>query len=216
MVMSSNGFSRFPQSQMPADEWRTFLLEFLYGLLTIAWYLLAFAERFTFRGLTRLEECALFSSDDPSKNRGGRSVSCDESKSSIGLQFNETHASCYVFESLTSLQQRSSLSTFNLSYDARENTTSRPSAWEQFLLSAGVPEGSCASLVAGSTGKGSAIRSWVQENYTRRYVPEDILEALGLHKQLCSGGRGMSDRMSCMHQRAKRIKSFRERAITGH
>jgi hypothetical protein len=76
------------------------------------------------------------------------------------------------------------MSIFTLSYDAWDDVASEPSAWEQFLLSAGVPESSCASLVAGGTQRGSAIRSWIQENYTRRYVPEDILDALGLRKQL--------------------------------
>ena len=76
------------------------------------------------------------------------------------------------------------MSTFNLSYDARNGTVPGPSAWETFLISAGVSESSCASLVAGGTRKGCAIRSWVRENYTRRYVPEAILETLGLRKQL--------------------------------
>jgi hypothetical protein len=76
------------------------------------------------------------------------------------------------------------MSTFNSSCDARNGTAPGPSAWETFLLSAGVPESSCASLVAGGTRKGCSIRSWVRENYTRRYVPEAILETLGPRKEL--------------------------------
>ena len=70
MVMPSNRSSRFPQSQTQPYEWRTLFLEFLYGLLIIAWYFLALAERFALIGLTRLEKGALFSSDDPSENSG--------------------------------------------------------------------------------------------------------------------------------------------------
>jgi hypothetical protein len=62
--------------------------------------------------------------------------------------------------------------------------SSRLNSWETFLRSADVPESSCASLVAGGTRKGNAIRSWIRENYSRRYVPENILEVLGLREQL--------------------------------
>jgi hypothetical protein len=59
-----------------------------------------------------------------------------------------------------------------------------PSAWELFLLGAGVPESHCASVLAGRSPKGLAIRSWVRDHYSARYVPEHILDALGLRKQL--------------------------------
>lgn len=76
------------------------------------------------------------------------------------------------------------MATYNLSYDGIEASQLSLSAWERFLASAGVPENSCASLVAGRTGKGKAIRSWVLANYAKRYVPEEILDLLGLQKQL--------------------------------
>lgn len=76
------------------------------------------------------------------------------------------------------------MATYNLSYDGIDGSHLRLSAWERFLLTAGVPEKSCASLVAGDTRKGKTIRSWVLANYARRYVPEDILDVLGLRKQL--------------------------------
>ena len=76
------------------------------------------------------------------------------------------------------------MATYNPSYDGIDGSQLRLSAWERFLVGAGVPEKSCASLVAGRTRKGKAIRSWVLENYARRYVPEEILDLLGLQKQL--------------------------------
>jgi len=76
------------------------------------------------------------------------------------------------------------MTAFNLRYDGSDASASALSAWEQLLLSAGVSESGCASLVAGDTQKGNAIRSWVLANYARRYVPEQILEALGLGKQV--------------------------------
>jgi hypothetical protein len=76
--MPSNGFSGFPQSQTQAYGWRTFLLEFLYGLLAIVWYLLLLAESSVRRGLTWLARLSDLRSDAPSKKSGGRSVLSDE------------------------------------------------------------------------------------------------------------------------------------------
>lgn len=76
------------------------------------------------------------------------------------------------------------MATFNLSYGVSDGSSSEPSAWEKFIGSAGFTESGCASLVAGGTREGSAIRSWVLANYTRRYVPENILDALGLRRHL--------------------------------
>lgn len=79
---------------------------------------------------------------------------------------------------------RSFMATFNLSYGVSDGSSFAPSAWEKFIGSAGFSESICASLVAGGTREGSAIRSWVLANYTRRYVPEHILDALGLRRHL--------------------------------
>ena len=76
------------------------------------------------------------------------------------------------------------MSTFNNCYQPSVNTTQGSSAWEKFLRRTGVPESSCASHVASGTQQGAAICSWVRENYGTRYVPEHILEVLGLQKQL--------------------------------
>jgi len=66
----------------------------------------------------------------------------------------------------------------------KDSNISGPSAWDLFLLGAGLNENSCSSLLRGRSRKGRAIRSWVRKHYTTRYVPEDILEALGLQRQL--------------------------------
>ena len=71
MVIPSNRSGSFPQSQAQTYDWRTFLLEFLYGVLTIAWLLLALLEMSVLKGLTRLEKLARSSSDDPGNNSGG-------------------------------------------------------------------------------------------------------------------------------------------------
>ena len=76
------------------------------------------------------------------------------------------------------------MATFNLPYDGSDGSPFGLSAWERFLLSVGIPESGCAPLVAGGTQKGRAIRSWVLANYATRYVPEHILEVLGLRTQL--------------------------------
>jgi hypothetical protein len=65
-----NGSSSFPQSQMQKYGWRTFVLEFLHGSLTIAWYLLALVEMSMLIGLTRFGEFVADSSDDLSKDNG--------------------------------------------------------------------------------------------------------------------------------------------------
>ena len=66
----------------------------------------------------------------------------------------------------------------------KDSIVSGPSAWDLFLLGAGLNESSCSSLLAGRSHKGREIRSWVREHYATRYVPEEILEALGLRRQL--------------------------------
>lgn len=76
------------------------------------------------------------------------------------------------------------MTTLNLPYGGDDSSPLGLSAWERLLLSADVRESGCASLVEGGTRKGDAIRSWVLANYATRYVPENILEVLGLRKQL--------------------------------
>lgn len=76
------------------------------------------------------------------------------------------------------------MATLNRPYDSSNDFPLGLSAWERLLLNARVSESGCASLVEGGMRKGDAIRSWVLANYATKYVPENILEVLGLRKQL--------------------------------
>jgi len=85
MVMPSNrsSISLLPQTQTYC--WRTFFLEFLYGLLAIAWYLLALVEMSMLKGLTGLGNLVAPSSDDVSKDGGERNVLPEEAESSFHM-----------------------------------------------------------------------------------------------------------------------------------
>jgi hypothetical protein len=76
------------------------------------------------------------------------------------------------------------MTKFSLTIKQNADAPSGPSAWELFLLGTGVSESSCASLLTGRSRKGRAIRSWVHEHYSTKYVPEPILDTLGLRKSL--------------------------------
>ena len=98
------------------------------------------------------------------------------------------------------------MATYNLSYDGNGSYPTEPSSWEKFLLSAGVPESGCASLVASGTQKGNAVRSWVLANYASRYVPEQVLQVLGLHSQLALIWH-REDRQSALSITARKSRS---------
>ncbi len=83
MVMPSNRSSSSPPPQEQTFVWRTFLLEVLCGLLTVAWCLLALPEMFLLRALTRLGKAVDSSSDNVSKDVGERSVLPEEAESSF-------------------------------------------------------------------------------------------------------------------------------------
>lgn len=95
---TANSTGQFPKSQTNPCQWRAFLLESLCGILTIAWYLFALAERFTFRALTRLTKFADAFSDDPSKGAGEFSVLFDEAESSFELEYERTNSYRYELE----------------------------------------------------------------------------------------------------------------------
>jgi hypothetical protein len=76
------------------------------------------------------------------------------------------------------------MTNINLGIKQTDQLLSGPSAWELFLRGEGVPESSCASLLAGRSRKGRAIHSWIRKHYSTRYVPENILEVIGLRRQL--------------------------------
>lgn len=76
------------------------------------------------------------------------------------------------------------MATLRFSPTIKDKLVSEPSAWETFLLSTGLNETHCVSLLKGRSRKGRAIRTWVLKHYAKKYVPEDILEMLGLRGQL--------------------------------
>jgi hypothetical protein len=76
------------------------------------------------------------------------------------------------------------MAKFDSRFNRRDDLPPGPSAWEMFLRQAGVPESNCASLLARRTPEARAIRSWVRENYSSKYVPEYILAAVGLRNHL--------------------------------
>jgi hypothetical protein len=81
-------------------------------------------------------------------------------------------------------QKEPFMATLDFQFDGRDDFPPEPSAWEMLLLRAGVLESNCISLLASGAQEARAIRSWVHENYSRRYVPEQILDALGLRNLL--------------------------------
>ena len=76
------------------------------------------------------------------------------------------------------------MATLHFSPSIKVQLVAEPSAWELFLNTAGLNERSCVSLLQGRSRKGRAIRTWVLKHYAKSYVPEDILEVLGLRGQL--------------------------------
>ena len=61
-----------------------------------------------------------------------------------------------------------------------------PTAWERFLAEEGILESRCPSLLQCETREGLALRSWVLSNYKIRYVPELVIQTLGLHQEFIS------------------------------
>lgn len=66
MATPSSISSGFPQRQLQEYGWRTFILEFFHGLLTVAWYLVALVEMSMLMGLNRLGKLTAHSPDDGS------------------------------------------------------------------------------------------------------------------------------------------------------
>jgi hypothetical protein len=88
------------QFQTSVCGWREFLLESLCGVLTVAWYLLALAERSTFQGLRRLTRFADALSDDPSNSGDQFDVVFDQPELAFAMQHDDIHASCHERETM--------------------------------------------------------------------------------------------------------------------
>lgn len=61
-----------------------------------------------------------------------------------------------------------------------------PTAWELFLANEGISEAKCPSLLKQHTEESCAVRSWVLANYKTRYVPELVIQTLGLQRHVIS------------------------------
>jgi hypothetical protein len=66
----------------------------------------------------------------------------------------------------------------------RSPLPSKTSSWEKLIDRIGVPETACTSLIGCRSQKGLALRSWVREHYKTKFVPENVLESLGLRYEL--------------------------------
>lgn len=62
--MASSQCTFTSQSQRHVYSWRTFCIEFLYGVVVVLWYLLALAEMTVFKGLSGLEKSTAPASPD--------------------------------------------------------------------------------------------------------------------------------------------------------
>jgi hypothetical protein len=98
MAMPSNRSSISPLPQTQTYGWRTFSLEFLYGLLAIAWYLFALAEMSIFKGLTRLGNLVAPAPKDVSKDGSERSVLLEEADSSLHMPRAADPSECHGCE----------------------------------------------------------------------------------------------------------------------
>lgn len=76
------------------------------------------------------------------------------------------------------------MANFDLSYKYAQPSPRLRSGWEQLLASMRIDEKECATNLIRRTRKGRMIRSWTLAHYSTSYVPEWILQILGLHQRL--------------------------------
>jgi len=82
-------------------------------------------------------------------------------------------------------ESRATVPPINASRSAvQSQPSSKTSSWEKLLDSIGIPEITCTALIGCRSQKGRALRSWVHEHYRTKFVPENVLEFLGLSYQL--------------------------------
>jgi hypothetical protein len=55
-----------------------------------------------------------------------------------------------------------------------------PSAWERLLAQLNLPEQQAALAASERTAQGERLRYFIEREFARRYVPEDVLAAVGL------------------------------------
>lgn len=76
------------------------------------------------------------------------------------------------------------MASFDLTYRYAQPSLRPRSGWEQLLASMGIDEKDCTLNLIRRTQKGRMIRSWTLAHYSTSYVPEWILQILGLHHRL--------------------------------
>lgn len=79
---------------------------------------------------------------------------------------------------------RCNMATFDLPHKYALPSPPPRSKWEQLLASIGINEKDCTSSLIKRTRKGQAIRLWTLSHYSTSYVPEWILQMLGLQQRL--------------------------------
>jgi hypothetical protein len=67
----------------------------------------------------------------------------------------------------------------------------RSTAWERKVRALGLSEADAHELVKLAHGPGAVLREFVRKVFTRRFVPESVLEAMGLQFEVESA-RGLS------------------------
>lgn len=76
------------------------------------------------------------------------------------------------------------MANFDLPRKLGEYSLRPQSGWEQLLARMEIDEKDCTANLVRRTRKGQAIRSWTLAHYSTSYVPEWILQILGLHHRL--------------------------------
>lgn len=87
MVPHSYQSQPYPLSVLSRSGWRVFFIDFIFGLLTVAWYVLMRAEQMTFRWLHEIEKFVAPEVDEEHVYDQRQEVPFDEEEP----PFNEAH-----------------------------------------------------------------------------------------------------------------------------
>jgi hypothetical protein len=83
VVAISSESNYYSQSQPQVNGWYSFCSEFLYGIVVVTWYLLAFAERAALKVLTKLEKIIVPPLDDLPGYRGASHIPFQDERASL-------------------------------------------------------------------------------------------------------------------------------------
>jgi hypothetical protein len=76
------------------------------------------------------------------------------------------------------------MANFDLPYQNPRYSAPPRCGWEQMLANMEITENDCTSHLVTQTRKDRAIRSWTLTHYSTNYVPEWLLQMLGVHRRL--------------------------------